>query len=114
MNSLALLLYDLFGTLRSRLWRLVHPSRRPQHWTEGTYWMEVTAFDKDGQPLEQPHQRTFLARLYRLWMQHPDLRFGQMLLNCFRDSDLYDLSNEEMITRIEVFYASKTKEQKSP
>jgi hypothetical protein len=51
MKHLALFFYDLLGTVRSHLWRLANPPRKPRRWWEASYWIEVTALDKDGKPI---------------------------------------------------------------
>lgn len=50
-------------------------------------------------------QKTILTRLERLWRTHPDLRLGQLILNCFPE-DFYSLTDEEMLSRMERIYSN--------
>lgn len=51
MRKLTLFFYDLLGAWRSRLWHIANPPEKPRHWWEKSYWYEVTALDKDGNPI---------------------------------------------------------------
>lgn len=43
-----------------------------------------------------------LERLQRVWLLHPDLRLGQILLNAFTEpATLYYVEDDELIERIE-------------
>jgi uncharacterized protein YihD (DUF1040 family) len=44
-----------------------------------------------------------LERLEKVWEKHPDLRFGQLILNVLRN-DFYHVEDEELVTKIELFY----------
>lgn len=45
-----------------------------------------------------------LMRLAKVWKQYPDLRLGQLLLNCFSDPLLYYLEDDELIETLESYY----------
>ena len=54
---------------------------------------------------------TILEFLRHIWKKNPDLRLGQLILNCVKDSnemqlhdDLYYLEDEELIKRMEKLY----------
>lgn len=51
-------------------------------------------------------KQQFLDRFYQLWVQHPQyyLRFGQLLLNVFRDNSFYYLEDEDLLKELENFY----------
>lgn len=45
-----------------------------------------------------------INRLENIWLEFPDLRLGQLLLNVSNDPELYYLEDEELIKRLELFY----------
>lgn len=45
-----------------------------------------------------------LTELSEIWIQYPDLRLGQLLLNVINDPALYYIEDEDLIKRIKVFY----------
>ena len=50
-----------------------------------------------------------LERLQKVWEKYPDLRFGQLVLNVLRN-DFYYVEDEELVSRIELFYREKVKD----
>lgn len=48
-----------------------------------------------------------LAELSEVWIQYPDLRLGQLLLNVINDPALYYIEDEDLIKRIKVFYNNR-------
>lgn len=49
-----------------------------------------------------------LARLCKVWEKYPDLRLGQLLLNCFSDPLLYYIEDDKLIEAIESYYLTIT------
>ena len=49
-------------------------------------------------------KQAVIERLYTLWCSRPELRFGQLLGNVFRE--IYFIEDGEMVQRLEHFYAS--------
>ena len=45
----------------------------------------------------------YIARIEEIWKSNPDLRFTQLILNCFNDSDYY-LEDRESLQKIIDFY----------
>ena len=45
-----------------------------------------------------------LTELQSIWMNFPDMRLGQLLLNVSKDPELYYLEDEELIERLKDFY----------
>jgi len=48
-----------------------------------------------------------LKRLEKLWLENPDLRLGQLILNKFsfpRDAPLYYIEDEDLIENLEESY----------
>ena len=45
-----------------------------------------------------------LARLSKIWEKYPDLRLGQLLLNCFSDPLLYYIEDDKLIEALESHY----------
>lgn len=50
---------------------------------------------------------SILNNLEEIWLEFPDLRLGQLLLNVSRDPELYYLEDEELIKKLEEFYNGK-------
>lgn len=48
-----------------------------------------------------------LNELQDIWMEVPDLRLGQLLLNVAKDPELYYLKDEELITKLRKFYKNE-------
>ena len=48
-----------------------------------------------------------LTELSEIWIQYPDLRLGQLLLNVINDPALYYIEDEDLIKRIKVFYNNR-------
>jgi hypothetical protein len=44
-----------------------------------------------------------LGRLFQLWIANPELRLGQLLLNCFQ-ADFYAIEDYELIGALEKTY----------
>ena len=49
-------------------------------------------------------KRDVLDRLMIVWMLHPNLRPGQLLLNCFQQGEWYFFEDSLLIKKIEEFY----------
>ena len=47
-----------------------------------------------------------LKQVEKIWKEHPDLRLGQLIQNCFGSgsSSLYYIEDKELIETIERFY----------
>lgn len=45
-----------------------------------------------------------LDRLGKIWEKYPDLRLGQLLLNCFSDPLLYYIEDDTLIEALESYY----------
>ena len=45
-----------------------------------------------------------LSRLSNVWEKYPDLRLGQLLLNCFSDPLLYCIEDDKLIESLESYY----------
>ena len=45
-----------------------------------------------------------LSRLSNVWEKYPDLRLGQLLLNCFSDPLLYYTEDDKLIESLESYY----------
>lgn len=45
-----------------------------------------------------------LNELQDIWMEVPDMRLGQLLLNVINDPELYYIEDEELIARLKEFY----------
>jgi hypothetical protein len=55
--------------------------------------------------------RPFLATVEAVWLRHPDMRFGQLLMNVARNEDgtfpdTWNWENSEWIARLNAFAAS--------
>ena len=48
-----------------------------------------------------------LKRIETIWLQYPDLRLGQLLLNVARDPYLYYVEDEDLAQILEDFYTPK-------
>lgn len=48
-----------------------------------------------------------LTELSEIWIQYPDFRLGQLLLNVVNDPALYYIEDEDLIKRIKVFYNNR-------
>jgi hypothetical protein len=46
-----------------------------------------------------------LKEVGKVWKGHPELRFGQLLLNVISDYELYYISDKDTIKRLKVCYA---------
>ena len=53
-----------------------------------------------------------LARLNKIWEKYPDLRLGQLLLNCFSDPLLYYIEDDKLIESLESYYLNLCNEDK--
>ena len=45
-----------------------------------------------------------LDRVSKIWEKYPDLRLGQLLLNCFSDPLLYYVEDDKLIEALESYY----------
>ena len=52
---------------------------------------------------------SIVNKLEEIWLDFPDLRLGQLLLNVSKDPELYYLEDEDLIGKLEAFYGSKKK-----
>ena len=48
-----------------------------------------------------------LNELQNIWLEFPDLRLGQLLLNAVSDPELYYLEDEELIVKLQEFYKNE-------
>ena len=48
-----------------------------------------------------------LNELQNIWLDFPDLRLGQLLLNAVSDPELYYLEDEELIVKLQEFYKNE-------
>ena len=53
-----------------------------------------------------------LDRLSKIWEKYPDLRLGQLLLNCFSDPLLYYIEDDKLIESLESYYLNLYNEDK--
>ena len=53
-----------------------------------------------------------LDRLGKIWEKYPDLRLGQLLLNCFSDPLLYYIDDDKLIESLESYYLKLCNEDK--
>ncbi len=44
-----------------------------------------------------------IRKLEEVWREHPDLRLGQLLINCAGDKDLFNLEDDELMEALERF-----------
>ena len=44
-----------------------------------------------------------IRKLEEVWREHPDLRLGQLLINCAGDKDLFNLEDDELMEAMERF-----------
>jgi uncharacterized protein YihD (DUF1040 family) len=46
-----------------------------------------------------------LKELSKVWQKYPDLRFGQLLMNCYiNGTDLYYIEDEQLIKKLNEVY----------
>lgn len=50
---------------------------------------------------------SILNKLEEIWLEFPDLRLGQFLLNVSRDPELYYIEDDELIKKLESFYCKE-------
>jgi len=53
-----------------------------------------------------------LAKIEKLWSKYPDMRLGQLILNCFSlhngvTMGVYYMEDEDFVKKLEEFYASR-------
>lgn len=53
-----------------------------------------------------------LDRVSKIWEKYPDLRLGQLLLNCFSDPLLYYIEDDKLIESLESYYLNIYSEDK--
>ena len=53
-----------------------------------------------------------LDRVGKIWEKYPDLRLGQLLLNCFSDPLLYYIEDDKLIESLESYYLNIYSEDK--
>ena len=44
-----------------------------------------------------------IRKLEEVWREHPDLRLGQLLIDCASDKDLFNLEDDELMEVLERF-----------
>ena len=44
-----------------------------------------------------------IRKLEEVWREHPDLRLGQLLIDCAGDKDLFNLEDDELLEALERF-----------
>lgn len=44
-----------------------------------------------------------IRKLEEVWREHPDLRLGQLLIDCASDKDLFNLEDDELLEAMERF-----------
>lgn len=44
-----------------------------------------------------------IRKLEELWRKYPDLRLGQLLIDCAGDKDLFNLEDDELLEAMERF-----------
>ena len=42
-----------------------------------------------------------IRKLEEVWREHPDLRLGQLLIDCAGDKDLFNLEDDELLEALE-------------
>lgn len=55
-------------------------------------------------------KRAIIERLFKLWLEYPELRLGQLIFNCFK-KDFYYMEDFTLIEALEKTYRQSTKEQ---
>jgi hypothetical protein len=45
--------------------------------------------------------KTILEKLGEIWERYPDLRFGQLILNAFKEYELFYMEDDELLKEIE-------------
>jgi len=45
--------------------------------------------------------KNILEKLKEIWERYPDLRFGQLIMNLFKDYELFFMEDEELLKEIE-------------
>lgn len=45
-----------------------------------------------------------ITELEKIWVDYPDLRLGQLLLNVVQDPELYYIKDEKLIEKLKEFY----------
>ena len=53
-----------------------------------------------------------LDKVGKIWEKYPDLRLGQLLLNCFSDPLLYYIEDDKLIEALESYYLNIYSEDK--
>ena len=53
-----------------------------------------------------------LDKVGKIWEKYPDLRLGQLLLNCFSDPLLYYIEDDKLIESLESYYLNIYSEDK--
>jgi hypothetical protein len=48
--------------------------------------------------------RKTLKEIGKIWDKIPELRFGQLLYNCMRESEVYYISNDKLLKRLQTIY----------
>lgn len=56
-----------------------------------------------GRAMKDYEKREIVERLYRVWVENPHLRFGQLVKNVIREN-LYNVEDSDLIDKIESFY----------
>lgn len=47
--------------------------------------------------------KPIIRKIEEVWREHPDLRLGQLLINCAGDKDLFNLEDDELMEAMERF-----------
>lgn len=53
-----------------------------------------------------------INRLFRLWQKNPTMRLGQLIGNVIPEMDLYYVEDDELIERLEKYYAGLERKRK--
>ena len=53
-----------------------------------------------------------LSKIKEVWDRNPDLRLGQLLLNCARDPALYYIEDDDLVKALQELYLGKSEDKK--
>ncbi len=51
------------------------------------------------------HIFKIMTLIFKIWIAYPDLRFCQLIGNCFKDPDVYYQEDEELVQKLKERYS---------
>lgn len=75
---------------------------------QGNYFFEfdgcmLYVYCSDGATRKHSRITPVIRKLEEVWRKHPDLRLGQLLIDCAGDKDLFNLEDDELMEAMERF-----------